>query len=82
MARILIFIAGGMVLLALQDVLPKWALGIGLMGLFFFTGVGSDSMDDDDGPAPAWVWGARLLLLFGACGLAFVGWLVFSVIAK
>ena len=82
MARILIFIAGALLLLALQDVLPKWALGGGLMALFAFTGVGSDSMDDDDGPTPLWAWGARLFLLVGGGVLALLGWLVFSVMKK
>jgi len=81
MARILVFIIGGAVLLALQDVLPKWALGGGLAALFCFTGVGSDSMDDD-GPTPMWVWGARGFLLLGACILGLLGWLVFQAMSK
>jgi hypothetical protein len=82
MAKILIFIAGAILLVAMQDVLPKWALGGGLFALFAITGVGNDSMYNEDGPTPSWVWGARLFLLVGAGVLAVVGYVVWLAIKK
>src|SRR5215216_6171554 len=80
--RILIFVAGGCLLMALQDDLPKWALIGGLVLLMWTTGVGMDHDEADEPERGSFGWWLRVLviagmslcaLLYGVVGVALRG---------